>query len=248
MTYRIAVTISKGGQGKTTTAVHLAAGLANAGDRVLLVETDTQAQCVTALGASPPLADLYEFVTGRSTAADAMTEARPDLFVMPGGDGIAQLERYISQLPPEQDHRQVLNNALTGLDDFFDYVIVDTGPGWDVLAVNVLVYAPTLLCPVIMEPLAAAGLFAFLERSQRLGTPQLRYLVPTMFDRRLLQTGEVLEQLAARYPEQMCEPIPRSVRLSEAPAHGLTIWEYDPAGPAAEAYSQLINKVRSDNE
>ena len=82
-----------------------------------------------------------------------MTEARPNLYVMPGGVSIPQLARHFSQEIMRIEHQ--LATTLEPLEDHFDYVIVDTGPGWDVLAVNVMVYAPTLLCPVIMEPLAA---------------------------------------------------------------------------------------------
>jgi chromosome partitioning protein len=128
----------------------------------------------------------------------------------------------------------------------FDVLLLDTGPGWDVLTVNALFAAGEVLAPVSLEPLALAGLAEFtksLAAVQRYHDAPLRWVVPTFADRRRRQTAELLAQLATHYAAQLCEPIPATVRLSECAAFGLTILEHDAHGPAALAYAQLAERI-----
>ena len=129
------------------------------------------------------------------------------------------------------------------------YVILDTGPGWDALLVNVLFYAEELISPIHLEGLAVSGLGAFLQRvgdiRRHRAELQQPLILPTALDRRTSQSGEILSQLDRAFPEQLLPAIPYSVRLSEAAARGMTIWEYAPSSPGADAYRALIQRVRS---
>ncbi|MDH3393241.1 MAG: zinc-ribbon domain-containing protein, partial [Desulfobulbaceae bacterium] len=134
---RIGISISKGGVGKTTTAVNLAAGLSFAGFNVLLVDTDTQGQDSFMLGVKPK-AGLTELVTEELTPDEAITQARERLWLLSGGKSLAGIKRLIDR--KDFGGEKTLSDALKPIEDRYDYVIVDTSPGWDPLTVNVLFY------------------------------------------------------------------------------------------------------------
>jgi len=246
MTRVIAISLSKGGVGKTTTAVNLAAGLTRTGRRVLLVDTDTQGQAADALGIRPNVG-LYELVLGEVKPADALIEVRPNLYLLAGGQNLARLKRSISQAEYEGEY--TLAKTLEPISQYFNYVILDTAPSWDVLNVNVLFYAHEVLCPVTLEMLAVKGLYDFINRVVAISKRRqirLAYILPTSLDRRVAQTGEIQAQLQERFNGLLCEPIRYNVRLSEAPAHGQHIFEYDPASRGATDYQVLTNRVLGD--
>lgn len=246
MTRIIAIALSKGGVGKTTTAVNLAAGLAKAGRRVLLIDTDTQNQAARALGISPAQG-LFEYVNESASAGDALIEARENLFVLAGGEPIGRLKRQFAQA--EYGVEGQLAKALAPLMPYFEYVIIDNGPGWDTLAVNVLFFAREVLCPVTLETLSVQGLIDYVGRIERIGRSAdvgLAYVLPTMQDRRLAQTSEIHGQLKARFGDKLLDPIRSNVRLSEAPAFGETIFEYAPDSRGAEDYARLVERILND--
>ncbi len=246
---RIAVSLSKGGVGKTTTAVNLAAGLALAGYKVLLVDTDTQGQAGYMLGVKPK-AGLTELMTGELPAEQCMLEARERLWLLAGGKSLAGVKRLIAR----KDFRgeMTLAEAMTPFDGRFDFVILDTSPGWDVLTINVLFYVTEVLIPVSLEVMAIQGL---LEFSRSLASVQnyhknlaLKYVVPTFMDKRVKQSSEILAQLESYYNSRLCTPIRYNVRLSEAPGHGKTIYEYAPGSPGAKDYRELVRKVSGNDK
>ncbi len=245
---RIAVALTKGGVGKTTTAVNLAAGLALSGQRVLLIDVDTQGQAGKMLGCAPPLG-LAELAAGQATLEQAVTPARDRLWLLGGGKSLAGLKMMIMR--KEFGAERTLSEALTPLDDQYDFVILDSAPGWDALSVNVLFYAREVLSPVSLEVLTLQGLSDFaqnLASIQRYQTElQLRYVVPTFFDRRVKKSEEIFAQLQAYYPAQVCSPIRYNVRLSEAPGYGQTIYEYAPASIGAEDYAALVERIKDDD-
>lgn len=242
----IAVALSKGGVGKTTTAVNLAAALALTGRQVLLVDTDTQAQAGRALGLSPA-AGLADVILHSAAVETAVTPARANLDLLAGGGSLAAVKSYIAQLDvrPEETLRAALASHVAR----YDYVIVDTAPGWDNLAINVMFFANELLCPITLEGLAVHGLASFLhhvEGVQRYHNVALRYVLPTAMDRRVKQTGEILEGLAQKFGALVCAPIRYNVRLSEAAYHGQTIFEYDVASNGAADYVTLTKRIIGD--
>jgi chromosome partitioning protein len=244
---KLVVALSKGGVGKTTTAVNLAAGLALAGRRVLLVEVDTQGQAARALGLKPP-AGLSELVLGEVASQDAVVPARDGLWLLAGGRSLAGLKHQIAR--KDFGGEQTLSEALAPLDPGYDYVILDTGPGWDALIVNALFYATEVMVPVSLEVMTLSSLVEF-RRSvtaiQRYRAElDLRYVLPTFLDRRVKKSGEILQQLTSAFGDTVCAPIRYSVKISEAPGYGQTIFEYAPRSPGAEDYHQLTERIRQD--
>jgi chromosome partitioning protein len=244
---KIAIALSKGGVGKTTTAINLAGGLAAAGKSVLLVDVDTQGQAARALGCDPQIG-LAEAAVGEADVEAALAQARPNLHVLAGGRSLAGLKRLITR----QDFggERTLADALAPLDGRFDYVILDTAPGWDALTVNVLFYAVDVLAPVSLEVLTLQGLTEFLRSMASIQryNPELglRYVLPTFLDRRVKKSAEILSLLSAHYPEQVCAPIRYSVRISEAPGYGQTIYEYASGSSGAQDYARLTERILHD--
>jgi chromosome partitioning protein len=241
---RMAVALSKGGVGKTTTAVNLAAGLAQRGQRVLLVDMDTQGQASKMLGVQPVIG-IAEVVNNEAKFEEALIEARPCLAVLAGGRALAGLKRAIDR--KEFGGERTVREALTPADGAFDFVVVDTAPGWDVLSVNALFYADEVIAPVALEVMALQGLMEFTQSLRAIQryheTLQLEYVVPTFLDRRVRKSDEILQQLQGYFGDKTCAPIRYNVRLSEAPGHGQTIFEYAPASPGAEDYNVLTERI-----
>ena len=157
---KIAIALSKGGVGKTTTAINLAAGLARAEQRVLLVDMDTQGQAAKVLGLRPP-AGLAEMVMDELTPEQVLVEAREGVWLLAGGRSLAGLKRVIAR--KDFGGEQTLAEALAPLDGRFDAVLLDTAPAWDTLTVNALFYATEVLIPVSLEVMALQGLIEFVR-------------------------------------------------------------------------------------
>lgn len=246
---KLAVALSKGGVGKTTTAVNMAAGLARAGQNVLLVDVDTQGQAAKALGCDPP-AGLAELVQGESGLDQAAFEARPNLWLLAGGRSLAGLKRLITR--KDYGGEQTLAEALQAVDNQFDFIILDTAPGWDALTVNVLFYADRVLAPVSLEVMTLQGLSEFARSMSSIQKYHdelaLRYILPTFFDRRVKKSEEILEQLRSHYDNLVCDPVRYSVRLSEAPGYGQTIFEYAPGTSGAQDYQKLTERILGDDQ
>lgn len=244
---KIAVSLSKGGVGKTTTAVSLASGLASSGSRVLLIDTDTQGQTAGALGIQAGYG-IAELISGEKKPEEALIKAREDLWLLAGGRSLAGLKRLINR--KDFGGERTLAEGLEPLDDYFDYVILDTSPGWDSLTVNVLFYAEEILAPVSMEVLTVKGLVDFQQSIKSIQRYQpdlkLRYILPTFYDMRVKKSEEIYKQLKAFYKEKVCSPVRYSVRLSEAPGFGQTIYEYAPKTTGAEDYMRLVERIRED--
>ena len=244
---KIAISLSKGGVGKTTTAVNLSAGLARTGYRVLLIDTDTQGQASRALGVASE-AGLAELISGEASPAESIQEVRERLYLLAGGRNLAGLKRTIDR--KDFGGENTLAEGLEILDSSYDYAILDTAPGWDTLTVNVLFYVDEILAPVSMEILTVSGLLYFQQSIQSIQKyrPQLeiRYVLPTFMDGRVKKSEEILAQLQSVFHEKLCSPIRYSVRLSEAPGFGQTIYEYAPASSGVQDYQALVERISQD--
>ena len=168
--------------------------------------------------------------------------------LLAGSKSLAGLKRLIARR--DYGAERTLAEALEPLDGRYDYVIVDTAPGWDVLTVNVLFYVDEVLAPVSLEVMTLQGLLEFAQSlasiqqyQQRLA---LRYVLPTFMDRRVRKSEEIMGQLATHYPTQLCQPIRYNVRLSEAPGYRQHIFEYAPNSPGAEDYRILTERIAQD--
>jgi len=246
-TRRIGVSLSKGGVGKTTTSVNLAAGLALAGKKVLLVDTDTQGQSSFMLGVKPK-GGLTELVTGELPPEEAIIQARKNLWILAGGKSLAGLKRLIDR--KDYGGELTIAEALTPLEKDYDYVVVDTSPGWDPLTVNVLFYVNELMTPVSLEVMSIQGFGEFLKSIASIQKfrkeVQLQYILPTFRDMRVKRGTEFLEEIEKIYGEKVCAPIRYNVRLSEAPAYGQTIFEFAPGSNGAQDYRELVRKVTGE--
>jgi chromosome partitioning protein len=243
----MAVALSKGGVGKTTTAVNLAAGLVRCGRSVLLVDMDTQGQVAKMLGAQPQCG-MAEVINGEARLDEAVFEARPGLWLLAGGRSLAGLKRVIDR--KEFGGERTVSETLAPLEGRYDYAIVDTAPGWDVLTVNALFYVQEILTPVALEVMALQGLLEFTQSMQSIQRYHsglcLRYVLPTFLDRRVRKSDEILQLLQTHYGEQVCTPIRYNVRLSEAPGHGQTVFEYAAGSPGAMDYQLLTERILHD--
>lgn len=244
---KICISLSKGGTGKTTTAINLAAGLALSGHTVLMIDLDSQGHVSRALGVHTE-AGIADVLQETIKAEQALLLARERLWIMAGGRALAGSKRLLSM--KEFGGELALSESLEPLEGHFDYVLLDTGPGWDVLSVNALFYAEEILAPVSMEALTLQGLMDFaysLQAVQKYNQKlDLRYILPTFLDGRVKKSQEILEQLQRAYGEKVCHPIRYNVRLSEAPGYGQTIFEYAPDSPGAQDYHELTRRIIED--
>ena len=241
---KIAIALSKGGVGKTTSAVNLASGIARAGKTVLLIDADTQGQVGRALGENPE-SGLAEYILGNVELDASIHSTRENLWLLSGGRSLSGIKRLISR--KDYGGETTLAEALEPLESRFDFVFVDTAPGWDVLTVNVLFYVNEILAPVSLEVLTLQGLMEF---SESVGAIQkynknlhIKYILPTFYDRRVKKSEEIYAQLKKHFGEIVCPPVRYNVRLSEAPGYGLTIFEYSPRSAGAEDYKKLTERI-----
>ncbi len=244
---KIVVSLLKGGVAKSETSVHLAHGLALAGYKVLLVDTDVQAQCSDMLGVEPENG-LAEVIAGWADPQDAVCQARPNLWLLAGGVKLAAVKMEIArrEMAPEA----VLAETIDRYEGQFDVMVMDTAPGWDTLLVNALYCCEDVLSPVSMEPMALKGLSRFEERLDivRKYKPslRLRWVAPTFVDGRVKKSRQIMKQLEELYGDRLTPPIKYSAKLSEITAFGQTIYESDPKSPGAKGYRQLTQKVIAD--
>ena len=200
------------------------------------------------LGVRPDVG-LAEFVAGDATFEEAATEAREGLSILAGGRSLAALKRVISR--QEYGGERVLEESLLKVDSPFDYVILDTSPGWDALTVNVLFYAREILAPVSTEVLTLDSLIEFnksIEAIQKYNTDlKLNYVLPTFLDGRVKKSAEILAQLKKHFGKDVVlSPVRYNVRLSEAPGYGQTIYEYAPGSTGAEDYKALTERINKN--
>ena len=243
----IAVAMTKGGVGKTTTAVNLSHGLATRGHRVLLVDADTQGQCSKALGVETDCT-LTEVLTEGVHIMDAATKARTNLDLVASDFNLTRAALAIARR--EADGHLALAEVLEPAIENYDVAVIDAAPGFDPIAVNVLGCADDIVAPVALAPAALAGVLDFVRHvgsvQQHNPSLKLRYILPTFLDMRVRQSSEMLAQVRGHFGTQLCSPIRVNIDLAEAFGFQSTIFEYSHKSRGAEDYAKFIDRVEAD--
>ena len=240
----------KGGVGKTTTTINLGAYLAHFGQRVLLIDLDPQANTSSCLGVDKATvkSGTYEALLGSMPAGSSVLHnPKLKLSLLPASPALAGAE---VELVNELARESRLKEAIASLADRYDYILIDCPPSLGLLTLNGMVAAQDgLIIPVQCEYLALEGLSQLMETVERVRkalAPGLRVrgVLLTMFDGRTNLSQEVVDEVRRFFKDQVFEAIiPRSIRLAEAPSHGLPILAYFPNSPGAEAHRALAEEV-----
>lgn len=249
MTKIVAVTNQKGGVGKTTTAVNLSACIATLGHRVLLVDCDPQGNASSGLGISRQKNNMsiYDLLLeDRDAASVIKTTSVPLLNILPSNIQLAGAEVELADF---QQREYRLRKALKDVRQFYQYIIMDCPPSLGLLTINALTAANSVLIPLQCEYYALEGLSMLVDTVQlvkRRLNPALviEGIVFTMFDGRTNLSIEVVEEVKKHFSKEVYRTIiPRNIRLSEAPSHGIPIIQYDPKSRGAEVYRELAMEV-----
>jgi chromosome partitioning protein len=234
----------KGGTGKTTTSVHMAAGLAACGKRVLLVDTDGQGNVATSLGLKFERS-LYHVIVMGLDYREVVIEARPGLDVVPANETLAAAELYLAG---QRQRDRLLANRFANAKTAYDFVVVDCSPSLSLMNQNALVMADAVLCPVACDYLSLVGIqkvVRTVKNINRLLSHPLTFwgVLPTFFDTRARICHEALDTLRGHFHDVCLPPIRLASRVKEAPSQGKTLFEYAPGSSATLDYQRVVDRL-----
>lgn len=249
----IAVANQKGGVGKTTTAVNLSAAVAALGKRVLLVDLDPQGNTTSGYGINKRNLkhSVYTVMLGNDKIRDATVKTEYKVDVLPSS---IRLSGAAIELVEMQNRHAKLRSALTEAVDKYDFIFIDCPPSLDLLTINALSRADSVLVPIQCEFYSLEGLSELMNTVRLVKQHynkkiEIEGVLLTMFDSRLNLTLQVVRQVKKYFPDKVYKTtIPRNVRLSEAPSYGRPVNYYDPASKGAKSYAELALEVIAANE
>lgn len=244
----ISITNQKGGVGKTTTSINLAAALVQRGQRLLLIDMDPQGNATVGCGVA--LDDIentiYQLLLKESIAAETVVKTDSGIDVIPANGDLAGAQ---VELLNEIGRELRLQKALAPLHSEYDYIFIDCPPALNVLTINALVASDSVMIPMQCEYFALEGLSALVATIRKIRetlNPRLSIegLLRTMFDGRNSLSNEVSKQLQTHFGNKVYETvIPRNIRLAEAPSYGEPVISYDPTSKGADAYLSLADEI-----
>ncbi len=244
----LAITNQKGGVGKTTTSINLAASLAKTRRRVLLIDLDPQGNATMGSGVQKDgvTASTYQVLIGAASLEQAIVTTQGGYDLVPANAELSGAEIELISL--ERRERR-LRNAVDSVRERYDYILIDCPPSLNLLTVNALVAAQSVMIPMQCEYYALEGLTALLNTIRKIReqlNPQLQIegLLRTMFDPRNTLSNEVSAQLSQHFGDKLYRTIiPRNVRLAEAPSYGKPVITYDMQSKGAQAYLALAGEI-----
>jgi chromosome partitioning protein len=245
----IAISNQKGGVGKTTTAINLSASLASLGSRVLLVDADPQGNSTSGIGVEKKagLATLYDAMVGTKPVMDAVHPTNyANLELLPSDKNLVGANLDLVDVEAREFR---LKKALDGARDRYDYILIDCPPALDLLTINGLVAADSVLVPIQCEFFALEGISQLMETIDAIKESfahslEIEGILLTMYDDRTNLARQVADDLKEFFTDQVFQTvIPRSIRLAEAPSYGKPILAYDPRSRGAESYMELAKEM-----
>ncbi len=239
----------KGGVGKTTSAINIAACLARSGRKVLMIDCDPQGNATSGLGISKrsTKGSVYDLLIGRKGWRDVLSKSSVNgLAVIPSSIDLVGAEL---ELVDEEKREYRLKDAIEDAKGEFDYIIIDCPPSLGLITINSLSASKYVIIPVLCEYFSLEGLSQLtvtIRQMKRLYNPELELLgvMVNMYDGRLNLTVAVLEEIKKHFRDKLFRtPVPRSVKISEAPSHGLAITDYDRHGKGAAAFGAIAHEI-----
>jgi chromosome partitioning protein len=245
----LAVFNHKGGTGKTTTAVTVAAGLAAKGKKVLLVDTDAQGNVGVSLGAQAERS-LYHVLVMGLRVADAVKTVRPNLDLLPSNETLAAAELYLAG---RQNRDRVLSERLAAAAAGYDYVVIDCSPSLSLMNQNALVFADSVLVPVACDYLSLVGVRQVIKTVKNVNAllhhpVSIWGVLPTFYDARAKICREAVTTLKQHFGDRCLAPVRAVMKVKEAPAQGQTIFEYAADSNAAEDYAAVVQTILTSRE
>jgi chromosome partitioning protein len=241
---RLAVFNHKGGTGKTTTSVSIAAGLASQGLRVLLVDTDSQGNVAVSLGVKAEKTLYHVLVMGVRAEAAAI-RVRPNLDLVVSNETLAAAELYLAG---RQSRDRILRDRLASTFDQYDVIVLDCSPSLSLLNQNALVVADGIIVPVACDFLSLVGVRQVIKTVRNVNAllhhpVQIYGVLPTFYDARARICRDAVESLREHFGDRLLCPIRQGTRIKEAPAQGKTIFEFAPESNAAEDYQRVVDSL-----